>query len=103
MKDWLFSAWRSVTLLYCVAQCVAGQPEKTLWLEANKLRLKTQVYESARLSSHPLLIVVLHGDLLGVRAVPRTTYQYAFAQEATRNIDDVVIAALLRPGYRDHT
>jgi predicted esterase len=55
------------------------------------------------LSNHPVLIVVLHGDLLGVRAIPSSTYHYVFAREAAMKMDDVVIAALLRPGYRDET
>jgi pimeloyl-ACP methyl ester carboxylesterase len=90
--------------------CVFGQPAagdppaaKTLWLEGNKLKLKTSIYESARLSGHPVLVVVLHGDLLGFRMLPPTTYHYVFADEATRRIEDVVVAALLRPGYRDHS
>jgi len=86
-------------------QPAAGDPPaaKTLWLEVNKLKLKTSIYESARLSSHPVLVVVLHGDLLGFRMLPRSTYHYVFADEATRRIEDVVVAAVLRPGYRDHS
>jgi hypothetical protein len=86
-------------------QPASGDPPaaKTLRLEGNKLKLKTSIYESARLSSHPVLVVVLHGDLLGFRMVPLTTYHYVFADEATRKIEDVVVAAVLRPGYRDHS
>jgi len=76
---------------------------ETLWINANGLRIKTKIYQSAKLSSHPTLIVVLHGDLLGVRAIPTTTYHYVFAQEIATKMDDLVIAALLRPGYRDNT
>jgi pimeloyl-ACP methyl ester carboxylesterase len=76
--------------------------EETLWLTANGLRLKSNIYRNARLSTQPVLIVVLHGDLLGVRAIPTATYHYAFAREAATKIDDVVVAPLLRPGYRDH-
>lgn len=72
-----------------------------MWIKANGLRLKTNIHRSARLSSHPVLVVVLHGDLLGVRAVPPSTYHYVFAQEATAKIDDLVVVAVLRPGYRD--
>jgi pimeloyl-ACP methyl ester carboxylesterase len=50
-----------------------------------------------------MLIVVLHGDLLGVRAVPPSTYHYVFARQAATMIEDSVAVALLRPGYRDHT
>lgn len=95
-------------LLLPLAPCIgaaAGDPPAahTMWLEVNGLKLKTSIYESTRLSSHPVLVVVLHGDLLGVRNVPPTTYHYVFADEATRKIDDVVVAAVLRPGYRDHS
>ena len=55
------------------------------------------------MSSHPVLVVVLHGDLLGLRTLPPNTYHYVFADEATRRIEDVVAAAVLRPGYRDHS
>jgi pimeloyl-ACP methyl ester carboxylesterase len=41
--------------------------------------------------------VVLHGDL------PRPSYHYEFAREAAVKMEDVVIAALLRPGYVDDT
>ena len=95
-------------LLLSMAPCVAapsGDPPaaQTLWLAVNGAKLKTSIYESARLSSHPVLVVVLHGDLLGVWNVPPTTYHYVFADEATRKIEDVVVAAVLRPGYRDHS
>jgi pimeloyl-ACP methyl ester carboxylesterase len=42
---------------------------------------------------------VLHGDLLAPGAPP--TYHYAFARRAAEQMDDVVAAALLRPGYAD--
>jgi pimeloyl-ACP methyl ester carboxylesterase len=76
---------------------------ETSWIKANGLRLKTMIYHSAKLSAHPVLVVVLHGDLLGVRFIPVTTYHYDFARNAAMKIDDVVVAAVLRPGYRDHT
>jgi pimeloyl-ACP methyl ester carboxylesterase len=87
------------------AQSAAGDPPaaQTLWLQANGLKLKTSIYESSQLSSHPVLVVVLHGDLLGVRNVPPMTYHYVFADAVARKIDDVVVAAVLRPGYRDHS
>ena len=100
----------AAVLLAPLAPRVFGQPAsgdppatETLWLEGNKLKLKTSIYESASLSSHPVLVVVLHGDLLGFRTLPPTTYHYVFADQAARRIEDVVVAALLRPGYRDHS
>ena len=50
-----------------------------------------------------MLVVVLHGDLVGVFGVPPTTYHYVFADQAARKVEDVVVAAVLRPGYRDHS
>lgn len=79
------------------AQTTAGTPGETLWLQANGLLLKTKIYRSARLSEHPTLIVVLHGD--SPFAPP--SYQYAFARQAAGKIDNLVVAALLRPGYKD--
>ncbi len=76
---------------------------QTLWLEGNHLKLKTSVYASAKLTAHPVLIVVLHGDLEGYREIPQNTYEYVFADEVARRIDDVVVAAILRPGYQDHS
>jgi pimeloyl-ACP methyl ester carboxylesterase len=82
------------------AEAAAGE---TAWIKANGLRLKTMIYHSGKLSAHPMLVVVLHGDLLGVGFVPTSTYHYDFAQNAAMKIDDVVAAAVLRPGYLDHT
>lgn len=101
----LIRAMVSALLFCCMSSWAVRQPYQgsasptgdTLWLEANGLRLKTKIYPSARLSSHPVLIVVLHGDL------PRPSYHYEFAHEAAVKMDDVVIAALLRPGYVDDT
>jgi pimeloyl-ACP methyl ester carboxylesterase len=65
-------------------QSNASPAEETLWIDANGLRLKSNIYRNLRLSK-------------------QLTYHYAFAREAATKIDDVVVAALLRPGYRDHT
>jgi pimeloyl-ACP methyl ester carboxylesterase len=95
------------TCLFCFVAVAAQRPaspaEETVWLRSHGLRIKTTIYRSARSSAHPVLIVVLHGDLLGVRAIPPSTYHYVFARNAATAIDDSVVAALLRPGYRDHT
>lgn len=78
-------------------QGVTSGPEETVWLQANGLRLKTKIYRGTKLSEHPILILVLHGD--SPFAPP--SYQYAFARQASEKMDDVVVAALLRPGYKD--
>ncbi|HKW75951.1 MAG TPA: alpha/beta fold hydrolase [Terriglobales bacterium] len=70
---------------------------ETLWIKANGLRLKTVVYRNAGVkpASHLVLVVVLHGDL------PKPMYHYKFAGEAAAQLDNVVVAAMLRPGYTD--
>jgi alpha-beta hydrolase superfamily lysophospholipase len=68
----------------------------TMWVTTTQ-RIKSKIYENARLSQHPLLIVVLHGD--SPDAPPR--YQYRFAAMAAAAISDAVVAAVLRPGYSD--
>ena len=69
-----------------LGQPVPGNPSaaKTLWLEGNGLKLKTSISESSKLSSHPVLVVVPHGDLLGLRMVSPTTCHYVFADEAAK-------------------
>lgn len=70
-----------------------------MWVTANGQPLKATIYKSAKLSPHPILIVVLHGDLLEARIAP--SYHYEFARRFANQTDDVVVAALLRPGYID--
>jgi pimeloyl-ACP methyl ester carboxylesterase len=74
-----------------------SRPGETLWLAANGQRIKSVIYRNARekQSSHPVLVVVLHGDL------PSPSYHYEFSRRAALEIDNVVVAALLRPGYTD--
>lgn len=93
----------SALLLCCITSAGSAQANQsspsgeTVWLTANGLRLKTVVYRSASVKpgGHPVLVVVLHGDL------PRPSYHYKFAQKAAAEINNVVIAALLRSGYTD--
>lgn len=70
-----------------------------MWVTANGHPLKATIYKSAKLSPHPTLIVVLHGDLLEARIPP--SYHYVFARRFANQTDDVVVTALLRPGYID--
>jgi pimeloyl-ACP methyl ester carboxylesterase len=66
-------------------------------LDANGLHMKTKVYQSAKLSSSPTLVVVLHGD--SPKSPP--SYQYTFARKLAEQNDNLVVAAVLRPGYTD--
>ena len=69
---------------------------KAVWIDIPAGRLKTRVYESARKSHHPVLVVLVHGDITNGRQG-----LYGFAQVLADNWEDVVAAAVLRPGYRD--
>lgn len=68
----------------------------TMWVTTTQ-RIKSKLYENARLSQHPILVVVVHGD--SPDGPP--TYQYRFAERAAAAISDAVVAAVLRPGYGD--
>jgi alpha-beta hydrolase superfamily lysophospholipase len=68
----------------------------TMWVTTTQ-RIKSKIYENARLSQHPILVVVVHGD--SPDGPP--TYQYRFAERAAATISDAVVAAVLRPGYSD--
>jgi predicted esterase len=76
----------------------AAPAGETIWI-ATTQRLKTSILESAQLSAHPILLVILHGD--SPNGPP--SYQYRFAANAAAAIPDVVAAAVLRPGYSDGT
>jgi pimeloyl-ACP methyl ester carboxylesterase len=69
----------------------------TMWVTTTQ-RMKSKIYEGAGLSQHPIIVVVVHGD--SSDGSP-PTYQYRFAQRAAATIPDVVVAAVLRPGYSD--
>jgi len=75
----------------------ATDPGEALWVAATQ-RIKSKVYENARLSQHPILVIVVHGD--GSDGSP-STYHYRFAQRAAAAMPDTVVAAVLRPGYSD--
>jgi hypothetical protein len=79
-----------------VAAQDATNPGATMWVTTTQ-RIKSKVYENARLSQHPILVIVVHGD--SPDGPP--TYQYRFAEKAAAAISDAVVAAVLRPGYSD--
>ena len=77
-----------------VASAAAGQPVRVgggRWLLAGR------AYESAKLSPHPHLIIVIHGDAPSVNP----SYQYVFAGSAAAALNDAVAVGVLRPGYQD--
>jgi pimeloyl-ACP methyl ester carboxylesterase len=104
-------------LTACAPATTAPSGGTTRWLDVAQGRLKAQVFARDDVSNHPLLVLVLHGDLPD----PRPDYQYLVAKTMTVgwpeapqrsaslraalgadwNDADVVAAGLLRPGYRD--
>jgi predicted esterase len=81
------------------AQNSATARGQTLWVTANGWRIKTVIYRSRSLDTHPLLILVLPGD----SAFGPTAAQYEFAARAAAGMDNVVAAGILRPGFPDGT
>jgi predicted esterase len=71
--------------------------DQAIQVQGGPWRLAGRAYQSARLSAHPHLLVVLHGDAPGINP----SYQYAFAQHAAVALGDVIAVGLLRPGYAD--
>jgi predicted esterase len=71
----------------------------TRWIDVSGGRLKTRVYTGAAVSTSPVLVLVLHGDL----PEPPPSYQYEFAKVIADRVESVVAAGVLRPGYRDPT
>jgi predicted esterase len=56
-----------------------------------------RLFMTAKVSAHPHLIVVIHGDAPGHDPV----YQYDFSRALAHGLEDTFVLALLRPGYRD--
>ena len=84
-----------VTLLIHVSSgSAAGQPVR---VQGDRWLLAGRAYETAKLSTHPHLIVVIHGDAPSVNP----SYQYLLAERAAAALNDVVAVGLLRPGYQD--
>lgn len=99
------------------ADSIFGRGGQTQWIDVPQGRLKADVYSTTARSARPVLVIVLHGDLFN----PTPSYQYAFAQALTQgfdapvmpdsvrarlgrhpDVDNVVAAGLLRPGYTDN-
>jgi pimeloyl-ACP methyl ester carboxylesterase len=76
-----------------VAQTSRGEKE---WLGTKGQRVRAQIFRSSdgNANSHPVLVVILHGDL-------DAAYHYIWAANAAKQIHGIVAAALVRPGYTD--
>jgi pimeloyl-ACP methyl ester carboxylesterase len=69
---------------------------QTVWIDTPRGQLKTRVYESGGLDEHPVLVVLVHGDIPD----PRQGL-YEVAQAIAHVSQNVVAAGVLRPGYKD--
>lgn len=81
-------------LIFCADASAAGE---AIRVQGGPWMLAGRTFASAKVSAHPHLIVVLHGDAPGANP----SYQYVLAERAAGAIDDVVVVGLLRPGYND--
>jgi pimeloyl-ACP methyl ester carboxylesterase len=81
-------------LIHISAASAGGQPVR---VQGGRWVLAGRAYESAKLSTHPHLIVVIHGDAPSANP----SYQYLFADRAAAALNDVVAVGVLRPGYQD--
>ncbi len=86
--------------LLIVAPSCAGGPTPidtagtARWVTVGEQRIKTRVHASRDVGEGSTLVVVLGGD--GGGRAP-----YAFSRRAAAAIDNVVVAAVVRPGYTD--
>ena len=86
--------------LLIVAPSCAGGPTPidtagtARWVTVGEQRIKTRVHASRDVGEGSTLVVVVGGD--GGGRAP-----YAFSRRAAAAIDNVVVAAVVRPGYTD--
>ncbi len=86
--------------LLIVAPSCAGGPTPidtagtARWVTVGEQRIKTRVHASRDVGEGSTLVLALHGDRGG-----RATY--VFSRRAAAAIDNVVVAAVVRPGYTD--
>ena len=69
---------------------------QTVWIDIPAGKLKTHVFQSARHGEHPVLVLMIHGDIPN----PRQGL-YELAQVIAHGADNVVAAGMIRPGYQD--
>ncbi len=67
-------------------------------ISVEKLCTKIKTYRSKRVSTNPILVVALHGDV----PFNNPSYQYHFARQIAEQSDNVIGIGMLRPGYTDH-
>lgn len=85
-----------VTVFLLVAAAAQTSRAEKEWLGTTGQRVRANIFRSAdaNASSHPVLVVILHGDL-------DAAYHYVWAANAAKQIHGIVAVALVRPGYKD--
>lgn len=91
----LVTVWASAATVRPASAPVWRLQGQVIWANAPDGRIKARAYSSAHLSRHPVLVVWLHGDL------PPGSGPYELAQQLASLSDNIVAAAVLRPGYTD--
>lgn len=91
------SAMGTILVTFLVQVSVASAAGQPVRVGGGRWLLAGRAYESAKLSPHPHLIIVIHGDAPSVNP----SYQYVFAGSAAAALNDAVAVGLLRPGYQD--
>lgn len=76
------------------ASCDGGS-----WVRAGLECLRIEPFRSHELSTHPKVLVVLHGD----SPARNPSYQYDWARRAAEDNRDLVAVGMLRPGYADRS
>lgn len=96
MRAWTGIALASLAWAGLVSAAAPAPEGKAEWVQVPGGRLRVRLFTGPRHAAAPTLVIVLHGD------APRTNpgYQYEFAAQAGKQ-DDVIAAAILRPGYTD--
>jgi pimeloyl-ACP methyl ester carboxylesterase len=75
----------------------ATERSEFVWVDVTGGRIGGRAYINAGSDDRPVLVVVLHGDLLE----PNNSYHYGFARTVADASSNVVAVGLLRPGYSD--
>ncbi len=90
-----------LALLIVAPSCAGGPTPRPIdtagtarWVTVGEQRIKTRVHASRDVGEGSTLVVALGGDRGG-----RATY--VFSRRAAAAIDNVVVAAVVRPGYTD--
>lgn len=90
---WLLTGWHRRASDRHACQSVVEDE----WVQAGRECLHFEEYQSASVTTHPDLVVVVHGDA----PFQRPGYQYVVARRLSTDLENVIAVGLLRPGYTD--